>query len=164
MFSVLMLCLICPLKFNIQSSIPVTPQSLVILIVATWFGWRIGVAAICIYIFSGAIGVPVFAGYDSGVEKLVGPTGGFFIGFLFSGFVAGILADKKYFQKPNGNLLLWFIGHFIILLIGACWFSFYNDEWLRMIKMIFPGAIIKILIGWFLTLLLFQIVKIKKDR
>lgn len=162
LLSVAFLLITGPVKFDIPGEIPITLQSLSVLLVAIWFGWRTGLIAVGIYIFCGAIGLPVFAGFNSGVEKLVGSSGGFFIGFLLSGLVAGIFADKKYFQNPFGNLILWLIGHLIILLTGGFWFSFYDDEWLTMIKMILPGAAIKIITGWLLTQLLFQIVRVKK--
>ena len=121
--SVLFLCLVCPIRFKIQSAVPITLQSLAVMLVAIWFGWRIGVSAILLYIFLGAVGFHVFADYKSGVEKLWGPTGGFFFGFLVAGYYAGIFVEKIKFQKPVWNLLLWIGGHAIIILIGVIWYS-----------------------------------------
>ena len=160
--SVLFLCLVGPIRFNIQSEVPITLQSLAVLLVAIWFGWRIGVSAILIYIFLGAMGAPVFAGYEFGINKLTGNTSGFFLGFTISAFVCGLFAHKPAYRNWYFNLNLWFIGHAIILFSGAAVLSFYTDDVLSIIKPLSIGLFIKSFTGWALTMILFQFLKKKK--
>jgi hypothetical protein len=70
--------LVGPVVLSLKGEMPITLQSLVILFGAIAFGWRIGAAAALAYIVAGALGVPVFAGYLSGLEKVMGQHGGFF--------------------------------------------------------------------------------------
>lgn len=140
--------MLCPVKFNIQGEIPITLQSLTVLLVAIWFGWKIGAVSILSYLILGVMGVPVFAGYTSGFEKLTGQFGGFLISFLVVGIIVGFLAEKIKIQKPILNLSLWIFGHFLILLIGGFWLSLLSVNWWSMIKTTLPGSAIKILVGW----------------
>lgn len=160
--AVIFLCLLCPLKFNIQGNIPITLQSLAVLLVACWLGWRIGAISIFIYLLLGVTGVPVFAGYSSGWEIIAGQFGGFLISFLIAGFVVGYFAINSKNQKPVFILSLWILGHLIILLIGGFWLSQFSADWWSMIKTTLPGAAIKIMVGWLLTLLLLQLIRRRK--
>lgn len=159
--SVLFLCLVGPFKIDIPSQLPITLQSLAVLLVAIWFGWRIGIVATVVYIFLGAIGTPVFAGATYGIEKLNGTSAGFFLGFILSGIVCGILSEKIKFQKQKMNLLLWFAGHIIILFFGIVWMSFLGND-ISAFPMLLPGAVIKSVAGWVLTLILLQYFKKEK--
>lgn len=57
---------------------PITLQSFAVIMVAMCFGWQVAGSAVLIYIIAGTIGLPVFAGYKSGVEVVTGATGGFY--------------------------------------------------------------------------------------
>ncbi|MEI7801372.1 MAG: biotin transporter BioY [Bacteroidota bacterium] len=160
--SVIFLCLLCPLKFNIQGDIPITLQSLAVILVACCLGWRIGAISILIYLLLGVTGVPVFAGYSSGWEIMTGQFGGFLISFLIAGFVVGYFSEKEKIQKPIFILSFWIVGHLIILLVGGLWLSQFSTEWWSMIKTTLPGAAIKIIVGSLLTLLLVQLISRRK--
>jgi biotin transport system substrate-specific component len=72
--------------------VPVTLQTLAILIVGFTFGSRMGAATLIAYLAEGAAGLPVFAGLSS-APALVGPTAGFLFGFVGMAFLAGLAAD-----------------------------------------------------------------------
>ena len=85
--------------------VPMTMQTLVVLIIGIGFGWRLGVATVALYLFEGIIGLPVFSGTPEkgiGLVYFTGPTMGYLVGFLFTVFFAG-------FFKFNKNLLVKFI-------------------------------------------------------
>ena len=72
--------------------VPMTMQTLVVLIIGVGFGWKLGVATILLYLFEGIIGLPVFSGTPEkgiGLVYFTGPTMGYLLGFLIAAFLAG---------------------------------------------------------------------------
>ena len=78
--------------------VPMTMQTLVVLIIGIGFGWKLGVATIALYLFEGIIGLPVFSGTPEkgfGLVYFTGPTMGYLIGFLVAAFFAGKFVYNK---------------------------------------------------------------------
>ena len=72
--------------------VPMTMQTLVVLIIGVGFGWKLGVATISLYLFEGIIGLPVFSGTPEkgiGLVYFTGPTMGYLLGFLVAAFLSG---------------------------------------------------------------------------
>ena len=72
--------------------VPMTMQTLVVLIIGVGFGWKLGLATISLYLFEGIIGLPVFSGTPEkgiGLVYFTGPTMGYLLGFLVAAFLAG---------------------------------------------------------------------------
>ncbi len=101
-------------------SIPFTLQTFSIFFTLYFLGAKRGTFVILIYILLGLIGIPVFAGFKSGVPALAGATGGYILGFLASGLVY-LIFDRK-------NKVLRIIGLYVGLLLcyvaGTVWFVF----------------------------------------
>ena len=101
--------------------VPMTMQTLVVLILGITLGWRLGVATIALYLFEGIIGLPVFSGTNEkgvGIIYFTGPTMGYLIGFLFTVYFAGFFNfNKNIFIK---FLQLTFSVSFIYIL-GILW-------------------------------------------
>lgn len=74
--------------------VPMTLQTLAILTVAFTYGGRLAVATLVTYLAEGAMGLPVFAGGASGLAYMMGPTGGFLLGFVLVAAIAGFAADR----------------------------------------------------------------------
>lgn len=102
-----------PLSFT---PVPLTLQTLFVLLSGAMLGPRYGALAMIIYLILGAFGIPVFAGGKSGIGHLLGPTGGFLFSFPVAAFVIGKLARTK---KLPVLLFAMFIGTLIIYLMGA---------------------------------------------
>ena len=101
--------------------VPMTMQTLVVLIIGIGFGWRLGVATIMLYLFEGIIGLPVFSGTPEkgiGLVYFTGPTMGYLIGFLVAAFFAGKFNYSN--NLVNNFLKLAFATSFIYLL-GMLW-------------------------------------------
>ena len=64
----------------IPTIVPITLQTLAVYLTVSLLGWKRGLAAICVYILLGLVGVPVFSGFRAGMGVLSGPTGGYIIG------------------------------------------------------------------------------------
>lgn len=100
--------------------VPFTLQTFIIGLTVTILGTRAGTWAIAIYLLLGLIGMPVFAGGASGLQALLGPTGGFLLGFLFNGLATGWLLEKLGRNYP-GAIIANLVGAAIVLLFGALW-------------------------------------------
>jgi len=125
LFGSLMLALSARIKIDIPP-VPVTLQTLVLLVFAMSVGWRLSVLTFLTYLFEGSIGLPFFANPPfSGLPYLMGPSGGYLIGMLFASFVVGYLAeinfDKNYFK----SLFAIFIGTLIIFFMGILWLTYW---------------------------------------
>ena len=143
--------------------VPMTMQTLVVIMIGVAFGWKLGLATVSLYLFEGIIGLPVFSGTPEkgiGLIYFTGPTMGYLIGFLVTVFLAG----KFHYSKNliTNFLKLTFATSFIYIL-GMVWLG----SLIGWDKPIFKlGAqpfllaeVFKILIA---TLAINQITKIKK--
>ncbi|MBL7942317.1 MAG: biotin transporter BioY [Flavobacteriales bacterium] len=152
LISVVLLGLACPLVLTLRGDTPVTLQSLVVVLVAISFGWTIAVPAVITYILLGMAGLPVFPGFEGGMDRLSGEFGGFYFGFVAAAAVSGWLALKPSAHRPLWLLLNWTIGHAVILLLGGLWLRNFNpDGWPTMLQDALPGAAIKIAFGLLLS-------------
>ncbi len=108
--------------------VPQTGQTLGVFLVALALGARLGGAAVGAYLLEGAIGLPVLAGFTGGIAKVVGPTGGFLIGFLIAALLVGWLADRGWTK----NVLLvgaaMLLGTIVIYVPGLLWLSRFVGE------------------------------------
>ena len=78
--------------------VPMTMQTLVVLVLGIAFGWKLGVFTILLYLFEGLIGLPVFSGSPEkgvGIIYFTGPTMGYLIGFLIAVYFAGKFSFNK---------------------------------------------------------------------
>jgi len=101
--------------------VPMTMQTLVVLIIGVGFGWKLGVATIALYLFEGIIGLPVFSGTPEkgiGLVYFTGPTMGYLIGFLVAAFFAGKFNFDNNLIKNFFKLI--FATSFIYIL-GMLW-------------------------------------------
>lgn len=104
---------------SIPMTIPFTLQTFAVFLTVALLGTGRALAAIGAYILLGAVGVPVFAGFASGVGVILGPTGGYLLGFLPAAAVAGII------MKQGGKLrrmLGMCAGLAICYAVGTAWF------------------------------------------
>jgi biotin transport system substrate-specific component len=100
--------------------VPVTLQSFAVAALAAAFGWRIGVATVALYILEGMSGLPVFA-TGGGPAYILGPTGGFIVGWLFMAYVIGLAADRGTSGKPLPLFGAMLLGNAISFLLGFSW-------------------------------------------
>ena len=103
--------------------VPMTMQTFVVVLIGIALGWKLGLATIFAYLFEGAIGLPVFAGTPEkgiGIIYMMGPTGGYLVGFILSVFISGFVNLKKnIFVK----FLLISLSVFAIYLTGVPWLA-----------------------------------------
>ena len=109
------------------SPVPVTGQTLAVLLIGTTYGARLGVTTFATYLLAGIAGAPIFAGSTHGIEKLVGATGGYLVGMFIASLVLGFLADRKADQKFKTSFPALFLGDAIIFFFGLTWLHYSLD-------------------------------------
>jgi biotin transport system substrate-specific component len=109
-------------KINVPTwPVPVTLQSFAVAALAAAFGARIGLATVALYLLEGAAGLPVFAGATAGIPYLLGPTGGFLLGFLPMAFIIGYAADRGASGKPVALFIAMLAGEVVLFALGFLW-------------------------------------------
>ncbi|MCM3601028.1 biotin transporter BioY [Robertmurraya korlensis] len=100
--------------------VPITGQTLAIGLAATILGSRYGTLSVILYLIIGSAGVPVFAEFSGGVSKLIGPTGGYLVGFIPTAFLIGWFMEKRGFNFKNA-VIANSIGTLVTLALGTAW-------------------------------------------
>ena len=101
--------------------VPMTMQTLVVLLIGVGFGWKLGMATVALYLFEGLIGLPVFSGTPEkgiGLIYFTGPTMGYLIGFLVTVFFAG---KFNYSNNLIINFLKLTFATSFIYILGIIW-------------------------------------------
>ncbi len=99
--------------------VPMTMQSLAVLLIGLGYGWRLGIATVLAYLAEGAAGLPVFAGPAAGLGYLAGPTGGYLAGFVLAAGLAGWLGARGIGRVSLAMVL----GHAVIFALGVAWLA-----------------------------------------
>ena len=106
-----------------NTPVPITLQTLAVLLIGAVYGpWR-GMAAVVTYLAAGSLGLPFFAGLNGGAIALLGPTGGYLAGFVLAAGLVGWLADRKFDRTVAGALPMFLVGQLAIYLCGALWLT-----------------------------------------
>lgn len=118
-----LICVAGPLSIFI-GPIPLTLSNFAVYLAAAVLGSRRGTLAVALYLLIGLIGMPVFSGFTGGLQKLVGVTGGYLIGYLPGAWIGG-LAVKPGQTRPDKKWLLPLclaLGTLVIYILGTVWF------------------------------------------
>ena len=106
---------------SIPTTIPFTLQTFAVMLTVLLLGGMRGTIAIIVYILLGAVGVPVFSGFSGGIGKLMGPTGGYIIGFLGTALV--MWGFEKFLGKKLWiNIAAIVLGLIVCYAFGTMWF------------------------------------------
>lgn len=106
---------------SIPAAVPFTLQTFAVCLVTAVFGLKMGVWTVAVYILLGAVGVPVFSGFRGGLGALLGTTGGYIVGFIFTALIVG-LAVKKLGRRPLVLVVSMVIGILVCYTFGTAWF------------------------------------------
>lgn len=109
------LCVISPWVIPV-GAVPITLASFGVFMISGLTDFKKAFSAVLIYIILGTIGLPVFSGFQGGVQVVLGPTGGFIVGYLAAGVIISILKDKI------GLILTFCIANSALYLIGTAWY------------------------------------------
>lgn len=104
--------------------VPQTMQTFVVIGLGLALGPRLGLAAVAFYLAQGAFGLPVFAGTPEkgiGWAYMMGPTGGYLLGFLIAAYVSGMLAERGWDRNVFSAFAVAVIGTAILFVPGVLW-------------------------------------------
>ena len=108
---------------SIPMEVPFTLQTFAVFLAVGVLGGRRGTLAVLVYLLLGAVGVPVFAGFVGGMGILLGSTGGYLVGFLFSALA--MWAMEHLLGKKRWVLALSMVlGLLVLYTFGTIWFMF----------------------------------------
>ena len=130
--------------------VPVTLQTLAVLLVGGVLGSRLGALSLLAYLFEGAIGLPVFAGGGGSLAYFAGPTTGYLIGFVVAAFVVGWFCERGWDRKMGTAVIVMLLGTAIIYLFGLPWLAQFTglDNVLQLGFFPFiPGDVLKAIIA-----------------
>lgn len=122
-------CVLLTLSAKIQIPfwpIPMTMQTYVVVVLGMAYGTRLGVATVVSYLVLGAVGLPVLAGTPErgiGLAYMIGPTGGYLVGFVVAAALAGELAARGWDRSFAWTLVAMTLAHLVIFVPGVAWLA-----------------------------------------
>lgn len=112
------------LEFKLPfTPVPITGQTLGVLLVGASLGSGLGAVSLALYLAQGAVGLPFFSGGDSGVEflRLSAATGGYIWGFIASAAVVGALSERRWDRSIRSSIGEMFLGELVLYAIAIPW-------------------------------------------
>lgn len=112
------ICLLAPISIP-AGAVPISLSLLAVLVVAAILPPKLATLSVLCYIALGAIGAPVFAGFTGGFQIIIGPMGGFIIGYIPAALIVSLFAKSK--------VKLWIsmtLSTILCYILGISWFSF----------------------------------------
>lgn len=117
------LCILGPISLPIPvSPVPISLGMLAVYLTVYILGMKKGTISVCIYILLGLVGLPVFTAFGSGIGKVLGPTGGYLVGYIFIALISGFFIDR---WKTNQVLIFlgMILGTAVCYLLGTAWLA-----------------------------------------
>ncbi|MDE7252612.1 MAG: biotin transporter BioY [Acetatifactor sp.] len=146
------ICVIAPFSLNIPiSPVPISLGTMAIYFVITVLGmWR-GTISVLLYILLGLVGLPVFTNFSGGAGKVLGPTGGYIVGYVFLALIFGFFTEH-WKGKIVMNVIGGVLGTTVMYFFGTLWLAYLNHMsfmaalWAGVIPYI-PGDIVKLAVS-----------------
>lgn len=121
------ICMLAPISLTLPTSpIPISLGNMVICFTVTILGMKKGSLSVLIYLLLGLAGVPVFSNFTGGIGKLLGPTGGYLVGYLFLAMLLGFFMEH-FKNRHTTNFLGALFGMLILYLFGTIWLALQLD-------------------------------------
>lgn len=150
-------CVMAPHTFFLPASpVGITFGTFLLYLTGGLLGARLGCVSVFLYLCLGFFGLPVFSGYTAGVGVLLGPTGGYLLGYLPCVAVVGALAGKR--AKGRYATLLFalgmVLGTLVLYMVGMLWFLMVYTRKVSLLEAVYvcilpflPGDAGKLLLG-----------------
>ena len=123
------LCVFAPFTVPVPvSPVPLSLATFVVYLAAVLLGAKQGAICVLVYLLLGSVGLPVFSGFSGGIGVLLGPTGGYLIGYVVCAVLVGWLTEAKYFEKAFfgrqfvKNSVALILGTLVCYAFGTVWF------------------------------------------
>lgn len=137
-----LMCILGPMSIPI-GPIPISMTNFVVFLSVYLLGIKGGTISYIVYLLLGAAGLPVFSGYQGGLGKLTGPTGGYLIGFILMALIAGFVMERFYAHTwitMLGMIAAMLAAYFA----GTAWFIWQMqcDVWYALTTCVFPFLLV----------------------
>lgn len=141
---------VSPIKIPLGfTPVPITLQTLIVLLSGALLGANLGALSQFLYVLVGTLGLPVFAGGSSGFGALLGPSGGYLIGFIAAAYAVGKLGEKAKKKKYLQIAIAMLVGTLVIYVFGVAG------------GLIVTGLpLTQILVGWVAPFIIGDIIKL----
>jgi biotin transport system substrate-specific component len=166
LLSFVTLVLLGHIQLDLVEGLPITLQSLLVVLFPLMFGVRVGVIFVCAYLLAGGLGAPVFAGNESGWDHFLGATGGFLLAFPIAALISGVAGEMAH-KIPSLNRLTFitgavilFVSQVVILLLGIGWMdalSHTSFDFTAKITSLMPRLLVKTALGTIVFVLIGRI-------
>ena len=166
LLSFVTLVLLGHIQLDLVEGLPITLQSLLVVLFPLMFGVRVGVICVCAYLLAGGLGAPVFAGNESGWDHFLGATGGFLLAFPIAALISGVAGEMAH-KIPSLNRLTFitgavilFVSQVVILLLGIGWMdalSHTSFDFTSKITSLIPRLLVKTALGTIVFVLIGRI-------
>jgi biotin transport system substrate-specific component len=166
LLSFVTLVLLGHIQLDLVEGLPITLQSLLVVLFPLMFGVRVGVIFVSAYLIAGGLGAPVFAGNESGWDHFLGATGGFLLAFPIAALISGV-AGEMAAKIPSLNritfitgAMILFVSQVIILLLGIGWMdalSHTSFDFTAKITSLMPRLLVKTALGTIVFVLIGRI-------
>ena len=128
--------------------VPIVLQNMFVLLAGLLLGSRWASASVAVYLLSGALGLPVFAGGMGGIGRLAGPTGGYLVGYLPAAWLTGLISEKAG-RRLWGDVAAMVCGSLAVYGCGVSWLKVLTSmTWSRALVVglypFIPGDVLKI--------------------
>lgn len=121
------LCILAPISMPVFiSPVPISLGVLAVYLTAYVLSPLDATISVIIFILLGTFGLPVFSGYSGGLSKLVGPTGGYIIGFLFTVYISSLFIHMK--KGIIFDVIGMITGLALCYILGTIWFSYQQGK------------------------------------
>ncbi|MBQ7943396.1 MAG: biotin transporter BioY [Lachnospiraceae bacterium] len=147
-----LLCIAGPIAVTIPlSPVPISLATLAICFAVYVLGMKNGTISCLLYLLMGMIGLPIFSGFSGGIGKLLGPTGGYLIGYIALAAISGFFIEKwqtNRFMHGIGMVL----GTVICYMLGSIWLmqqakvTFYTSITMGVLPFL-PGDVLKLIVA-----------------
>ena len=166
LLSFVTLVLLGHIQLDLVEGLPITLQSLLVVLFPLMFGVRVGLIFVSAYLLAGGLGAPVFAGNESGWDHFLGATGGFLLAFPIAALISGVAGEMAH-KIPSLNRLTFitgavilFVSQVIILLLGIGWMdalSHTSFDFTTKITSLIPRLLVKTALGTIVFVLIGRI-------
>lgn len=119
-------CVLAPLAVPI-GPVPVSLTNFVIYVSVYVLGWHRATVTYVVYLMIGLVGLPVFSGFQGGIGKMAGPTGGYLIGFTFTAVIAGLFVElqkEKTLINRIWGIVGMILGTIVAYGLATVWFCY----------------------------------------
>jgi len=151
--------------------VPITLQTLFVLLTGLLLGSRWGAASVAIYLLAGIAGLPVFSAGTGGIGQIIGPKGGYLIGFLVAAYLTGLINEKTsgLSGRVISDVAAMLCGTAAIYLFGVIWLKIITGmEWGKTLSLgmylFLPGDALKIAAAVFIAGALRPIIEVRKEK